>query len=128
MLLPIVRYMVPCEEMILRDKTVSLSRLMLNVRSRRASARAVFQRQICVFVALTEVRGNAEISLRIIHADSGETHFSIKPKIVSFANDPLHVYGLPFRLRNCLFPSRGLYWIQFWFNDACLSQQDLMVR
>ena len=56
---PIVRYMVVCQEMLIRQRHVALIDLVLNVRSRTVPAYPLFKDQICVFVALAEARGRA---------------------------------------------------------------------
>ena len=68
------------------------------------------------------------VGLKIVHADSDTAIFTSKVYPHPFGNDPLLTYGLPFRVRNCLFPVAGLYWIQFWYDDAMLAQQDLFLR
>jgi Family of unknown function (DUF6941) len=125
---PVVRYMAVCEEMEVHKKQISLLRLVLNIRSLGTPPYPLLYRQLCVFAVLTEARGNASVTLRVVHADTGAAVFAPRVQHVSFGKDPLTAYGVRFRLRDCLFPQVGLYWIQFLYGDAVLAQQDLYLR
>jgi hypothetical protein len=54
--------------------------------------------------------------------------FRTRPRMLFLSTDPLEVVGITFRLRNCLYPEPGLYWVQFWYNGQMISQQPLMLR
>lgn len=114
--------------MIIRGQQASLIHLILNLRARAGQLYPLFLREFCVFAVLSEVRGPGTIRLKTVHADSSADVFSTRPRLVAFGTDPLEAYGVPFRLRNCLFPMAGLYWIQFCFDEDMLFQQELFLR
>jgi hypothetical protein len=125
---PSVRYMVVCEDMEIVGKKISLSNLILNVISQELPRFPLIQEEICVFVVLAEVRGKGEFYFRIVHADSGTAVFKSEKHVHDFGHDPLKAHGVPCRIRDCSFPEGGLYWLQFWFNDALLAQQELFLK
>ncbi len=125
---PVVRYMVVCEDIDISGKQISLFNLILNMISKEDPPYPVIRQETCVFVVLTEARGKGEFFLRIVQADTSLEVFSTKIRSHDFGKDPLRAHGLPFRLRHCRFPGPGLYWIQFWFNNSLLAQQDLFAR
>jgi hypothetical protein len=110
---PVVRYMVPCEEMEIAGKSINLQRLVLNLISREEPPYPILYPELCLFVVLTEVRGRGSFAVRIVRADSDQVVFSTKEYSQSFGADPLIAHGLPFRLRDCEFPQAGLYWMSF---------------
>jgi hypothetical protein len=69
---PVVRYMVPCADMIIQGKTISLIRLIFTINPDGTPFEPVLQKEICVFVSLCEARGRGEISIKVDYADTGE--------------------------------------------------------
>jgi hypothetical protein len=69
-------------------------------------------------------RGRIEIQ----HADSSQVVFRTRTRTVPLGSDPLEVFGITFRIRNCLFREPGLYWVQFWYNEQMIAQQPLVLR
>ncbi|MBM4071614.1 MAG: hypothetical protein FJ271_22190 [Planctomycetes bacterium] len=102
--------------------------LILNLVSKEVPAYPVLRRELCIFIVVTELRGKGEFFLKIVHADMEQDIFASKTRTHDFGSDPLKAHGIPFRIRNCLFPSPGLYWIQFWFDGALIHQQELFAR
>ena len=125
---PILRHLLVCEEVVVEKNQISLLHLILNIYSKGIAAYPLLFREICVFAALTEVRGQGSFFLRLVQADSDEEVFRSQRRLHQFGDDPLKVHGMPFRIRNCLFPEMGLYYVQFWFNDILLAHQDLFLR
>ena len=128
---PTVRYLIVCED-ILTDpavpQQVSLLNLVSSIRSQIQPPYPLSHPELCVFVQLTECRGSASCRVEVVQADSNDAIFQTRTRAVAFPTDPLEVVGLSFRLRNCSFPEAGLYWIQFWYNDAMIAQQPLLLR
>jgi hypothetical protein len=128
---PVVRYLILCQEVVV-DPTnplqVTLVNLVSTIRSLSIPAFPVIRPQICAFIQMTECRGAGDLWVEIVHADSGSTVFRTQTRNVAFGNDPLEVLGLTFRIRNCPFPSAGLYWVQLWYDNGVLAQQALVVR
>ncbi len=128
---PTVRYLIVCEEVQTdpdNPRRVSLVGLISAIRSIEQPSFPLLYREICVFLQLTECRGAAEGRVEIRNADSDQVVFRTRTRTIPFANDPLEVSGITFRLRNCLFPAASLYWVQFWYNEQMIAQQSLVLR
>jgi hypothetical protein len=128
---PTVRYLIVCEDVQTdpdNPRRVTLVGLISAIRSIDHPAFPFLYREICVFLLLTECRGSAEGRIEIQHADTSQVVFRSRTRTIPFGDDPLEVLGVTFRIRNCLFPEPGLYWIQFWYNEQVLAQQPLVLR
>jgi hypothetical protein len=79
-------------------------------------------------VQLAGCRGPAGLRVEIQHAESGDLVIRTQPRTVGLPTDPLEVVGMTFRLKDCVFRERGLYWVQLWYNDQVLAQQPLVLR
>lgn len=88
----------------------------------------MLREEFCAFAALTNGRGKALVSVSVVHADTEEEIARMPARQVNFGDNPLPVFGLPFRIRNCVFPEPGLYWIRLHVDEAILAQQDLILR
>lgn len=128
---PTVRYLIVCEDIQtdpIYPLRVSLLGLLNSIRSIDEPAFPLLYAELCVFVQLTECRGVGTGRIDIVHADTNTVVFRTKTHSLPLSNDPLDVRGLSFRIRNCLFSSAGLYWIQFWYNNETIAQQPLLLR
>lgn len=128
---PTVRYLIVCEDVKPdpdHPRRVSLHGLISAIRSVDHPPFPLLYRELCVFLQLTECRGDAESRIEIQHADSHRIVFRTRTRTISFGNDPLEVIGVTFRIRNCLFHEPGLYWVQFWYNELMIAQQPLVMR
>jgi hypothetical protein len=128
---PVVRYLIICED-VQNDpenpNRINLIGLISSIRSLEKSPFPILYKELCVFLQLTECRGPAEGHIEIQYADSGQALFRTRTRTIPLSNDPLEVVGVTFRIRNCLFPEPGLYWIQFWYNEQMVAQQPLLLR
>ena len=129
--LPVVRFMIACED-ILRDPEhphkISLVNLINRIRPADQEEYPLIVEEFCVFVQMTECRGRGELHLQMVHADSGELIFRTQSREVQFANQPLSVLGIPFRILEGLFPVPGLYYLELWYNSTCVSQHPLILE
>lgn len=128
---PTVRYLIVCEDVQTdpdNPRRITLVGLISAIRSIDQPPFPLLYREICVFLQMTECRGPAEGRIEIQHADSGEVVFRTRARTIPFANDPLEVVGVIFRIRNCLFLEPGLYWVQLWYNEQMLTQQPVILR
>jgi hypothetical protein len=128
---PVVRYLILCEDVQTDPETpprATLFRILSTLRSPRTPPFPFVQEHMCAFLHLTECRGPAEGNIEIHHADTDQIVFRTQKWTMPLGNDPLAVVGVTFRLRNCLFPVPGLYWVQFWYNQEMIAQQSLLVR
>ena len=130
-LLPTVRYLIVCEDIqtdVDHPRRITLAGLMSAIRSMEDPPYPLIHPEFCVFVQLTECRGNAACRIEIQHADTGQLVVRTKARIMPLPSDPLEVYGMAFRIRNCLFLTSGLYWVQLWYNEQVIEQQPLVLR
>jgi hypothetical protein len=85
-------------------------------------------REFCVFLVLTEGRGQARGKMVCVFEENGQRIFETPERAITFGADPLEVTGVPFRIRDSLFPQPGLYLIQFWYNGDKLDERPLRLR
>lgn len=131
MTLPTVRYFLLCDEIVVDPgdpRRVSIMGLLSAIRPSKDPKYPYLKAQLSVFLQLVECRGDADGQIRFVHADSEEVVFESQVRRLTFRHDPLEVYGVRFRFRDCLFPEPGLYSVQFWYNDESLAQQPLLLK
>jgi hypothetical protein len=128
---PTVRYLMVCEDVQVDPENpyrITLVGLISAIHALGPIPYPLLQRELCVFLQLTECRGPAQGHVELQHADSGEVIFRTRTRTMPLGNDPLEVVGVVFRIRNCLFPTPGLYWVQFLCNGEIVAQQPLLLR
>jgi hypothetical protein len=81
--------------------------------------------QICVFVSLTEGRGQCAARLRIVHDESNHLVAEVKGNI-QFP-DVNMVVELNFNLVGLTFPEPGMYSIEFYCDDAIILERRFTV-
>lgn len=128
---PVVRHLIPCEDVLVDEanpRRLTLAGLISAIHSVEEEPFPLRYRELCIFLQLTSCRGPAEGRVEIQHADSGEVVFRTQHRVIPLPTDPLNVFGVTFRIRNCLFQQPGLYWVQFWYKELMISQQPLVLR
>ena len=128
---PIVRYMILCEDWSIdpaNAQRVNIQGLLTNIDSIDQPPYPLLFPELCVFLALTEGRGTGIAQINCTFEDTGQRIFGTPKRSVTFGNDPLEVVGVPFRIRDCIFPQTGLYSVQFWYNDFKLDERPLRLR
>lgn len=128
---PTVRYLIICEDVqvdLVNPRRITLVGLIGSLRALGPTPYPLLRREFCVFLQMTECRGTAEGRVELQQADSGEAILRTSTRAMPLVNDPLEIVGVTFRIRNCLFPAAGLYWVQFWYNGRVLAQQSLLLR
>lgn len=86
--------------------------------------------KLCIYAVLTDLRGQSNVQLRLVHVDSNsvdDTHIMAISGEVS-APDPLAVAELVFSLRNLMFPKAGEYRFQLYSGDALLGERRFVVN
>jgi hypothetical protein len=129
--LPVVRYLVLCEDVHadqVDPQRITLVGLISTLRSLEEPPYPILKQEICAYLQVTGCRGAAQGHVEIRHADSDEVVYRTRTRTIPLVTDPLEVVGIAFRLRDCLFPKPGLYWVEFWYNDEVLAQQPLLMR
>ena len=130
-ILPLVRYMLLCEDWSVDPANplrISIAGLISNIKSVGDPAYLLLYRELCVFLALTEGRGQGEGHTVCVFEDAGQKIFETAKRPIQFGSDPLEVVGVPFRIRDCVFPFPGVYAIQFWYDGKKLDERPLRLR
>jgi hypothetical protein len=84
--------------------------------------------EICVFLALSDCYGGGTGKISCIHEETGQTAFASRNHKFQFGSDPLAVIMASFRIRDCVFPYRGMYTVQFWYASELVAERPLRVR
>jgi hypothetical protein len=128
---PIVRYMLLCDDWRLdgpNNRRVTIVGLIWNIHSLEDPPYPLVYRELCVFLALTEGRGQGEGHIACVREDTGQKIFETRKRQIPFPSDPLEVVGVPFRIRDCSFPEAGRYSVQFWYDGVMLEERPLRLR
>lgn len=128
---PVVRYMIVCRDWAMSPSfadQVDVYGVLSHLQASHSEPYPLRLEEICVVLILTNLRGVGKLRIACTWEESGELVFSTPPHTIAFGNDPLHVLGLPFRIRNCPFPRPGVYAIQLWYNETVLCEQTLSLR
>jgi hypothetical protein len=78
-----------------------------------------------VFVQLLDRKETGEVRLAIMRADSGRRYF-FRPVIVRH-QDAVRATIFCIRLFDCIFPERGVYIVELWYDNAWVIDQRLDV-
>ena len=128
---PSVRYMILCEDWNVapdNPRRVNILGLLTNIHSLSDDPYPLLFRELCVFLALTEARGSGTAQIVCTFEETGRRIFGTPERKIAFGNDPLEVVGVPFRIRDCVFPEEGLYSIEFWYNGQKVEERALRLR
>ncbi len=110
------------------NRRVTIIGLISNIHSFDEPPYPLFYRELCVFLVLTEGRGQGEGKIACVLEEAGQKVFETQSRPISFGPDPLEVVAVPFRIRACPFPRAGLYNIQFWFDGELVEERLLRLR
>jgi len=102
--------------------------LITSIRSASVPQFPVIHPQLVAFIVWTGGQGTGELMLRIIEDGSVNAVFRTRPRPIRFVGDPASVGGFFFRIRNCVFPAAGLYWIELLLDGLVIARQRLFVR
>ena len=129
---PVVRYMLLCDDWQLvpenNHQKVTIFGLISNIHSLDDLPYPLFYREMCVFLVLTEGRGQGEGHIVCVSEEDGQKIFETRRRPISFGSDLLEIVGVPFRIRNCPFPKAGLYSVQFWYDGELVEERPLRLR
>ena len=123
--------MILCEDWAVdadNPRRVNILGLLTNIDSDDQPRFPLLYRELCVFLFLTEGRGDGDARITCIFEESGQRIFTTPPRRIGFGRNPLDVVGVPFRIRDCPFPRPGVYSIQFWYNQELVLEQPLRLR
>jgi hypothetical protein len=83
---------------------------------------------LCALVVLTGGRGTGELVLRIFNHRTGRLVFRSPRRQVRFLGDLEAVLGVVFRIRNCSFPTAGVYWVELVFAGSVIARKKLWLK
>lgn len=127
---PVVRYMLLCDDWTLdteNDRRITVIGLITNINSLEDPPYPLLYREFCVLLVLTEGRGEGEARIVCLLEETGEKVFETSGRL-TFGVDPLEVIGVPFRIRDILFPRPGLYSVQFWYEGELVEERPMRLR
>jgi len=128
---PVVRYMLLCDDWRLdpaNRRRVTIVGLISNIHAIDDPPYPLMYRELCVFLALTDGYGRGDGKIVCVNEDSGQRIFETRSRPIAFGPDPLEVVGVPFRIKNCLFPCAALYSVQFWYESEFVEERLLRMR
>lgn len=128
---PVVRYMILCDNWYLdvtNSRRIIIEGLLSNIKPLDYPPYPLLYAELCVFLVLTEGRSQADGHIVCVDETTGQEIFRTRKRSIQFGSDPLELVGVPFRIRDCMFPKPGMYNIQFWYDDRCLEERSLRLR
>ncbi|MBM4073814.1 MAG: hypothetical protein FJ271_33590 [Planctomycetes bacterium] len=102
--------------------------LITSIRSAAVPPFPVRQPELLAFLVWTGGTGKGNLTLRIVAERTGDSVFTTNPREVRFVGSVEAVSGIVFRIRNCSFPTAGLYWVEILFAGAVLARQRLILK
>ncbi len=129
--LPVVRYMTVSNDLRIdpnQQQLVDIVGLVYNISAHGTPSFPMTYAQLCVFLALTDCRGEGDGWVECVNDDTGQRVFGSGRYRLAFGDDPLRVVGVRFRLTDCPFPVAGMYAVQFWYNGVLRDQKFVRVR
>ena len=128
---PVVRYMLLCEDWYCdpeNGRRVHIAGLISNITALDELPFPLRYEELCVFLALTEGYGQGKGKIVCVFEETDTRVFETNLRSIPFGPDPLEVIGVPFRIRDCIFPQAGMYTVQFWYEGELIEQRPLRVR
>ncbi|MEI8373210.1 MAG: hypothetical protein WCJ35_10305 [Planctomycetota bacterium] len=128
---PVVRYMLLCDDWRSDPENnlrVTIIGLLSNIDAIEDPPYPLLYREMCVFLVLTEGRGQGQGKIVCVFDESGQRVFETRVWPIAFGLDPLNIVGVPFRIRDCFFPEAGLYSVQFWYDGELVEERPLRMR
>jgi hypothetical protein len=123
--------MILCEECAPAEhkpNSVNVFGVLSNIDSLDDSPFPLLYPRFCIFLALTEGRGEGSARIRCMFEETRQTVFATPVRRIQFGADPLAVSAFAFRVRDCPFPRPGIYLVQFWYNGEKLEERPLRLR
>jgi hypothetical protein len=130
-LMPVLRFMALCEASVTdlaRGGRSSLLGLLFDVRAEGEPRFPFAMPVFYAFLAVTGARIPGSGQVVAVEAESDDVVFRTPIYPLDLGRDPVPVARLTLRVRGCVFPHPGFYWVQVWYNENLLAQQLLEVR
>lgn len=110
-----------------RENRITISGLLTSIRPAPHLHYPIAYREICVFLLLTEGYGRGSGKIVCLSEETGKTVFETGNLQIPFTS-ALDVVGVPFRIQHCIFPTEGIYTVQFWYEGEMLEERPLRLR
>jgi hypothetical protein len=122
-ILPHAKAMVLCEDVNRHPDqgTIDLLGVRTTIEAESFPSR---HRQLSVYLEMTCHEGVVPGFINAMNAQTEEEVFRGPTHSIRFPN-PLVIIPVLFRMRNCLFPEPGLYWIQFYCHEMLIIEHRL---
>ena len=127
MVLPRVQAMVICDHIEESDEEIGVYHLAGVRSSLHVPVFPALCTRLGVFVQMSGHRGEAPCSVRIRQELTDDAIYQTRPKAISFL-DPTLVVPVVFRLRNCIFPAAGLYFIEILHEKKLIGERRFLLR
>ena len=128
---PFVRLMLLCDSVEVspdNPRKVDVYGLLTSARPAPDSGGYPVRVSFCVYLAVTGGRGEGEVKIVVLDSESNEVAYESLARKIDFGADPLLVRGIIFRILGCPFPRRGLYWVEFRYNDEGVFRQAILLE
>ena len=106
---------------------VNITGLLTRIRCREVDGFPFVHPLITVLLMLSKCRGTGELSVRIVHNQTGEIVYRSQTRRLRFAGSPDELMGVVFRVRDCAFPDLGLYYVECIFSGTVLARQRFLI-
>jgi hypothetical protein len=124
LVLPRVQAMVVCDRAKESESELDVFRL-LGVRSSiQAASFPAFHPRLCAFAQISGHQGEAYCHVEVIRIDTDEEIAHTSPKKLTFRG-PTFIVPAVFRMRNCVFPAPGLYYVQVYNERKLITERPL---
>jgi hypothetical protein len=123
--LPVVRYMIPCEDVIVdaeNSHRVSVVNLVTLVRPGADTAYPLLMRQLCVYAQLAEIRVAHKYRV-VISRVGGLDVIRTQERLLPAGPNPLTAHTFVFRMTGLVWPEPGLYEVDLLCDDQAIAQQ-----
>jgi hypothetical protein len=120
LLLPVARSLILCTDVLPGPQPNTFHFIAVGNAVRPKTAYPGRIDQLCVVVQLTDGRGSVPMVVRVVNPDTEEEIMRTAEHGVLFPSRHSVVWGL-FRLRNCTYPSPGVYWVELYAHGQLLT-------
>ncbi len=129
MIVPAVRYMLLCDEVLQAASKLTVVGLTSAISWPAASSASLRLDRLVVLLVLTDGRGKGKSQVVCYDDETGVPVFGSPEVEVSFeGKDPTGYYGVQFKLLSCIFPHPGVYVVRFLFGGTTVHEVPVTVR
>jgi hypothetical protein len=129
---PVVRHFIVCDDVTQRGTGSVIKQdthgVTSAIRPKPGEGFPLVHPELCVYVAFSGGSGTGKVSVAVVDADTELDVFSSPQHDYTHPADRHQLLSLVFRLRRCVFPRPGLYWVVFRHDGLDVVQTYLIVR